>query len=181
VRLLALSLLTLLLASESFAADPKIESLTATASNGQVTVRFSLANGFGDAERVRSVQSGLATSITYEVEIYRSRPNWFDEGIASARIDVVATFNSVTREYLLNYRRDDRLVRSETFTDLAALEKRMSTIEEPDLFATGNWRPYKLKVRVKADMGQGYLLYLVPWQSSTHWRSVRVRTQESKP
>jgi hypothetical protein len=181
VRPFVLSLLILVLASGAFADDPKIQTLTATASNGQVTVRFSLANAFDDKERVRSVQSGLATSITYVVEIYRSHPNWFDDGIARARIDVVATFNSVTREYLLNYRRDDRLVRSETFTDLGALEKRMTNIEEPDLFAIGDRRPYKLKVRVKADLGRGWLLYLVPWQSSTHWRSARVATLEPKP
>src|SRR5258708_6826133 len=170
-----------MLAGEAFAADPRIENLSAIAANSHVSVRFSLANAFADAQRVRSVQSGLATSITYVVEIYRSHPNWFDEGIARARIDVVATFNSVTREYLLNYRRDDRLVRSETLTDLTELERRMSTIEEPDLFAIGSRRAYKLKVRVKADLGQGYLLYLVPWQSATHWRSTRVKTQESKP
>ena len=33
----------------------------------------------------------------------------------------------------MNYRRDRRLVRSETFTDLATLQKRMTTIDEPDL------------------------------------------------
>ncbi len=170
-----------MLAGEAFAADPRIENLSAIAANSHVSVRFSLANAFADAQRVRSVQSGLATSITYVVEIYRSHPNWFDDGIARVRIDVVATFNSVTREYLLNYRRDDLLVRSVTFTDLVALEKRMSTIEEPDLFAIGTRRPYKLKVRVKADLGRGWLLYLIPWQSSTHWQSSRVVTLEPKP
>ena len=55
---------------------------------------------------VEALQSGLPTSFTYVVEIFRDRPNWFDDGIARARIEVICTFNSVTREYLLNYRRD---------------------------------------------------------------------------
>ncbi|HWS70749.1 MAG TPA: DUF4390 domain-containing protein [Thermoanaerobaculia bacterium] len=174
MRVLALSLLILLLAGGAAAADAKIQNLVATAAEGEVSVRFGMANAFADEQRVQALQSGLATSITYIVEIYRDRPNWFDEGIQRSRIEVVATFNSVTREYLLNYRRDERLVRSETFTDLQALLKRMTTIDEPSLFTIGDRRPYKLKVRVKADLGRGWLLYIIPWQSSTRWRVARV-------
>lgn len=174
MRALALSLLTLLLASGASAADAKVQNLTATAAEGEVSVRFTMANAFADEQRVQALQSGLATSITYVVEIFRDRPNWFDEGVQRSRIEVVATFNSVTREYLLNYRRDERLVRSETFSDLQALLRRMTTIDEPSLFTIGERRPYKLKVRVKADLGRGWLLYIIPWQSSTRWRVARV-------
>jgi hypothetical protein len=180
VRVLALSLLTLLLASGVSAADAKIQNLVATASNGEVSVHFTASNAFADEQRIQALQSGLATSITYVVEIFRDRPNWFDEGIQRSRIEAIATFNSVTREYLLNYRRDERLVRSETFSDLQALLKRMTTIDEPSLFTIGERRPYKLKVRVKADLGRGWLFYIIPWQSSTRWRVVRVAVAGSR-
>jgi hypothetical protein len=180
VRACVLSLLTLLLAGGAAAADAKIQNLVATATNGEVSVRFGMANAFADEQRVQALQSGLATSITYVIEIFRDRPNWFDEGIQRSRIEVIATFNSVTREYLLNYRRDERLVRSETFTDLQALLRRMTSIDEPSLFTIGERRPYKLKVRVKADLGRGWLLYIIPWQSSTHWRVARVAVPAAK-
>jgi len=176
VRSLCASLF-LLLASAAFAADPKIEHLTATANSGQVTVRFALSHLFDRDELLHALQSGAPTGITYVVEIYRDRPNWLDEGIARARIEVIATFNSVTREYLLNYRRDRRLVRSETFSDLAALQKRMTSIDEANLFDIGNRKPYKLKVRAKADLTKGWLFYVIPWDSSTHWASVRVKSE----
>ena len=154
--------------------DPAIDHLSATALNGKVSVVFSLDRGFERPDVVQGLQSGVPTSFNYVVELYRDRPNWFDEGIARSHIEVIATFNSVTREYLMNYRRDRRLVRSETFTDLAALERRMTTIEERDLFDIGTRRPYKLKVRAKADLMRGWLLYFIPWEISTRWRSVRV-------
>lgn len=166
-----------LLAASAAAADPKIEHLTATATGGEVTVRFSLAHLFDRDEIVQGLRSGAPTGVTYVVEIYRDRPNWFDEGIARARIEVIATFNSVTREYLLNYRRDRRLVRSETFSDLAALQRRMTSIDEPNLFDIGKRRPYKLKVRAKADLTKGWLFYVIPWDTSTHWSSVRVKSE----
>lgn len=178
---LSFAVLSFFLATAVFAADPKIEKLVATAANGRVSVRFSLVDAFGNGETVQGLQSGLPTSFTYEIEIYRDRPNWFDEGIARSHVEVICTFNSVTREYLLNYRRDRKLVRSETFSDLASLESHMSTIEERDLFDIGGRRPYKLRVRVRADLYRGWLLYVVPWEVTTHWRDVRVQVAEMKP
>ena len=93
---------------------------------------------------------------------------------------MICTFNSVTREYLLNYRRDRKLVRSQTFSDLVTLEHAMTSIAEPDLFDIGKRKPYKMKVAVKADVMRGWVLYVVPWEVSTRWREARVKSLESK-
>ena len=174
-------LILLLLAPAALAADPQIEHLTATAANGQVSVHFVLAHAFDRAETIQGLQSGVPTSFTYVVEIFRDRPNWLDEGISRSRIEVIATFNSVTREYVLNYRRDRRLVRSATINDLAELQQRMTTIEEPELFDIGKRPPYKLRVRAKADLMRGWLLYFIPWEVSTRWRTVHLETNEARP
>jgi len=179
VRSFAISIIYFVLAAGVFAADPKIDSLTATSANGKVSAHFTLLNAFDRAEIVQGLQSGVPTSFGYVIEVYRDRPNWFDEGIDRSRIEVIATFNSVTREYLMNYRRDRKLVRSETFTDLEMLERRMTTIDEPDLFDVGDRRPYKLRLRAKADLMRGWALYFIPWNFSTRWRDVRIA--ETKP
>jgi hypothetical protein len=178
VRALGLGCLVWLVAVGVWAADPKIENVVATASRERVSVRFQMANAFHDDEMVQGLQSGVPTSFSYVVEIFRDRPNWFDEDIDRALIEVICTFNSLTREYLLNYRRDKKLVRSETFTDLVELERRMTVIEERDLFEIGSRKEYKLKVRVKADLTRGYLMYVIPWSQSTRWREARVRKAE---
>lgn len=180
MRSFVLSLLFSAVSATAFGAAPgaTIENLSAVADEGKVSVRFTLAGIFADGELVEALQSGLPTSFTYIVEIFRDRPNWFDDGIAQSRIEVICTFNSVTREYLLNYRRDRHLVRSETFTELAELERRMTTIEEVDFFQIGGRKPYKLKVRVKADLMRGWLMYVIPWSVSTPWRETRVRVAE---
>jgi hypothetical protein len=180
----SLSLIYLLLALGATAADaprPEIANLAATAANGKVSVRFTLDGAFQNGELAQALQSGLPTSFTYVVEIFRDRPNWFDSDVAQARIEVICTFNSLTREYLLNYRRDKHLVRSETFTDLTALLKRMTAIDEPGLFDIGTRKPYKLKVRAKADLMRGWLMYVIPWEVETRWREARVKTAEPAP
>lgn len=157
---------------------PRIENLTAIAADGKVSVRFALTGAFADGELVGALQSGLPTSFTYSLEIFRDRPNWFDDSIAKAAIEVICTFNSVTREYLLNYRRDGRLVRSQTFTELDELEQAMTHVDEAGFFEIGNRKPYKLRVRVKADVMRGWVMYVIPWELSTKWRETRVRTAE---
>jgi Domain of unknown function (DUF4390) len=175
-------ILSLLLALAAAAADPpQITNLAATAANQKVSVRFTLDGALRNGELVEALQSGLPTSFTYVIEIFRDRPNWFDDGIAQRRVEVICTFNSLTREYLLNYRRDKKLVRSETFTDLGALARAMTVIDEPDLFEIGTRKPYKLKVRVKADLMRGVVMYVIPWQVSTRWREARVKTAEAAP
>jgi hypothetical protein len=173
----ACTLAVLLLLSLSAAAPPRpaIENLAATAAQGKVSVRFTLDGAFANSEIVEALQSGLPTTFTYSVEIYRDRPWWLNDDVGRSKIEVICTFNSVTREYLLNYRRDRRLVRSETFSDLATLMKRMTTIDEPSLFDIGTRKSYKLRVRVKADLMRGWVMYIIPWEISTRWRDVRVK------
>jgi Domain of unknown function (DUF4390) len=155
--------------------NPTIQNLGATASGGKVSVHFTLAGAFRNGEMVEALRSGLPTSFTYSIEIFRDRPNWFNDSLAKARVEVICTYNSLTREYLLNLRRDRHLVRSETFTDLAELERRMTTVDEADLFDIGSRKPYKLKVRAKADLMRGWLMYVIPWEVSTKWREARVK------
>jgi len=176
VRVLAVYLF-LSLSLAAAAPRPTIENLAASASQGKVSVRFTLDGALRNGEMIETLQSGLPTSFTYDIEIYRDRPHWFNEDIARSHVEVICTFNSVTREYLLNYRRDRRLVRSETFTDLAALVRAMTVIDEPSLFEIGTRKPYKLRVRVKADLMRGWLMYIIPWEIETHWRDVRVKPE----
>lgn len=178
---LILSLLIAVTVAAADAPKPEIANLTATAANERVSVRFNLDGAFRNGELVEALQSGLPTSFTYVIEIFRDRPNWFNDDIARAQIEVICTFNSLTREYLLNYRRDKKLVRSETFTDLGALVRRMTFIDEPDLFEIGRRKPYKLKVRAKADLMRGWVMYVIPWEVSTRWRETRVKAAEPSP
>ena len=180
MRRISFAVLTFFTLAIAADADPRIENLAAVARGEKVSLHFTLAGVFNDGDMLAALQSGAPTSFTYEVEIYRDRPWWFDETVGRSRIEVIATLNSVTREYLLNYRRDRKLVRSETFADVARLEQRMTTIDEPDLFDVGTRRPYKLKVRVRADLWRSWRFYVVPWEVTTHWREARVECPECR-
>jgi hypothetical protein len=169
-----------LAAGAARAEDARIRQLDGTLKNGAVSVSFVLEHAFSHREIATALESGLPTGFTYHVELVRKRKNWFDDTMASARIEVIATYNSVTREYLLNYRRDKLLVRSEVFSDAAELKRRMTTVAEDALFALDGPPRRRMIVRARADLSRGYLLYVVPWDVSTNWAVARVRAQNGQ-
>lgn len=172
--------LFLLVFASIAAAEPKISKLAAAEKDGKVSVAFEMTGAFDADQLNKALESGLPTGFTYHVELFRYRPNWFDSTLAKARIEVICTYDSRTREYLLNHRRDGKLVRSESFNDPAELRKRMATIDEAALFDTRGFKPYKLRVRVRADLMREFLLNMIPWDVSTEWKETRVRTPQSR-
>ena len=159
---------------ELAAAEPRIRDLVATEADGSISVSFRLEGAFDEPEIGRALQSGLPTVITYELVLVRKRPNWFDDTLSSSLIEVAATYNSLTREYLLNYRRDRRLVSSRTFSSIDELKRAMANIREPDVFGTAGRKPYKLRVLVRADLLRRYVWYIIPWDVATPWADERV-------
>lgn len=172
-RLLTFTFSGIWIASAALGAN--INNLRADYNGGKVSVQFDLDGPFDHEEIRQALQSGLPTGFTYHVKLIRKRPNWFDSTLDTQRIEVLATLNSVTREYLLNYRRDGRLVRSETISDFPTLQRRMTSIAEEALLDAGRTSASKLRVRVRADLLRGYLLYVIPWDVSTGWKEVRVK------
>ena len=175
------ALLLILIAAPLMAAEPRIRELTATEQGGRVSVAFKLEGALETPEIRQAIGSGLPTVLTYELMLVRKRPNWFDDTLSRSRIEVVATYNSITREYLLNYRRDRKLVRSEIFSTLDELARRMSTIREEDLFSTAGRKPWKLRVLVRAELVRRYVWYLIPWDVATPWEKARVSSDGELP
>ncbi|HUF18818.1 MAG TPA: DUF4390 domain-containing protein [Thermoanaerobaculia bacterium] len=156
--------------------EARIVQLKGSAGGSHVSVTFQLENGFSRPEILDALRSGVSTGFTYHFELIRKRPNWFDQRISTATVEVIATYNSITQEYLLNYRRNRRLIRTEVFTRFDALEREMTVISETHLLPLEGRRPEKVRVRVRADLMQGYLLHIVPWNISTGWEQARVGT-----
>jgi hypothetical protein len=157
------------------AAEPAIGDLTATVRDDAVTVSFRLEHAFDREEIIQALRSGLPTVFVFEIDLIRRRRNWFDSMVASSRIEVVATYNSLTREYLLNYRRNRKLVSSETVRDFDQLRERMTQIREERLFPLEGRNPGRMRIRTRAILDREYLFYIVPRPVATEWEVTRLR------
>jgi hypothetical protein len=161
--------------------EPVLDDFQVTLNGGQVLVDFHLANGL-DAETRERIASGLPTSFVYELELLRDRKHWWDRGLDSTLLEVVAMYNAVTREYLVNTKQGGRLIESRTVRDEVELERAMTVFESfPAFTLEGDRDNSRFLVRMRVDLGPGALLGFIPFQRSTAWKEsnkVRLRSQE---
>jgi len=162
--------------------EPTIENLSVAVNGGQVLVGFHLVNGLDDETRER-IASGLPTSFIYELELKRDRKRWWDRGLDATVLEVVAMYNAVTREYLVNTKQGGRLIESRTVRDEVELERAMTVFEAFPAFSLGGDQDHsRFLVRMRVDLGPGALLGFIPYQRSTAWQeSNKVRLRAPEP
>ncbi|MGH9381751.1 MAG: DUF4390 domain-containing protein [Thermoanaerobaculia bacterium] len=135
----------------------------------QVSASFRLQPGLPE-ELVARIQSGLPTGLTYEFRLYIDHIRWFDNGIDDARLHVVAMYNASTREYLVNYKFDGKLVDSKVVRSVEELERAMTRFQGVPLFTLGNVRTERrLLLRARADVGSRTIYSFIPTAVTTEW------------
>lgn len=161
--LLAATLLAPALSAQS------IEDLRLHPSVDRLAVSFRLEDAFSD-EIVQRVQSGLPTAFVFEIELFRDRKHWWDEHLESATLEVVAMYNAISHEYLMNFKLDGRLVESRLARTLPELERAMTGFEEWPAFSLREIAPgTRLLIRMRARLGGRTYLDLVPTNVTTEW------------
>ena len=163
------ALVALALATPAAAAEARIDGVSVAVEGRRAQVSFALIDGFDHGLRER-IQSGLPTGVVYEIELFKDRKRWWDRSLESAELQVVAMYNAVTREYLVNFKLDGRLIESRQVHDLAALETAMTRVEGLSAFSLEKApRDRRLLVRVRAELGSSTVLAFIPTLLVTDW------------
>jgi hypothetical protein len=130
---------------------------------GQVLVSFSLEDGM-PPELKESIRSGLLTTITYEVELRRAVPVWFDSTISTVTVSASAKYDNLTRVYQLSRTTDGRSEATRTADDEGAVRKWMTEFDRLALFSTSALEPngeYYVRVRARSQPRFGWFVW--PW------------------
>lgn len=151
---------------------PAIVGLDTRMADDQVLVSFILRGAY-DASMARRVDSGLPTGFDYRLRLVRDRKGWFDSTIDASTLQVMAMYNAVTREYLVNYKQNGNLVESRVVRDTASLRRALTQIDALTAFDLGTVprevRERRLKVQVRAELGTGTFLFFIPTTQTTDW------------
>lgn len=152
--------------------------------NEQVLVSFILRGAF-DAELAKRVESGLPTGFDYRIRLVRERRRWFDSTVAGSNLEVMAMYNAVTREYLINYKHNGSLFDSRVVRDAASLRRALTRIDALPAFDLGTvpdaTRERRLKVQVRAELGTGTFLFFFPTTITTEWAESDTLIPEPRP
>ena len=137
-------------------------TITPIARDGQVVVSFDLSDGF--TPEVRDViQSGLATTFSYEVDLRRGSV-LFDRTVASVTITAIVRFDNLTRRYQMSRTVDGRVEDARPTEDQNAVRAWMTHFERIPLSATNaleNNGEYYVRVRARTRPHNAWFFW--PW------------------
>ena len=155
--------------------EPEIVDLIVENDNRQVRFSFRLVGAFDDSLR-RKIDSGVPTSLLYRMQLLRDRKRWFDKTVLSSTLQVIAMYNAITREYLINYKHNGDLIDSRLVRDPQELEAAMTHFEG---FAAFDLAPevsdQRLLGRVRAELGTRTVFFFIPTTLTTDWANRRLR------
>ena len=135
----------------------------------RVEVSFEMLDGF-DADLLERIQTGLPSGFVYDFRLLRDRKRWFDVEIDSSRLQVVAMYNAVTREYLVNTKQNGRLIKSHVVRDEDELERALTRFEAVPVFTLeGEGGQRRLLVRMRAELDSATFLAFIPRRVATSW------------
>lgn len=139
----------------------------------QVEVSFELIDGFTDRLFER-IQTGLPSGFTFEFVLARDQKRLPDNRLARSRLEVIAMYNAVTREYLINYKQDGKLIDSRIARDRDELEAAMTRFDRLTVFNLDDIESDKrLLVRARAELGSKTTLLIIPSRILTGWSRSR--------
>ena len=158
-----------LLASQALAAA-KISEIKVSLDGGRVQATFALRDAFSRRLNER-LESGLPTAIVYQIELDRDRKRWWDQRLAGATLEVIATYDAVARAYTVHYKLDDKLIESRTVRDKKAVEEAMTMIERLPVFAVSDLpQDGRVLLKIQAETGSRTLLSFIPVAIKTDWK-----------
>lgn len=154
-------------------AEPHLADLRVALVGGNVEVSLELREAYSERtfERIRT---GLPTGFTYQFRLDRDRKRWFDASISTSTLRVVAMYNAVTEEYLINYKLDGELIESRVVREDDALELALTRFEGIPIFDLGSVSTDdRLLVRARADLGSKTGFLFLPTKITTGWQRSR--------
>jgi hypothetical protein len=168
----ALAWLGLLFAAEP-PGKPRLDEPRVGLDGRRLEVSFKLIDGFNE-DLLERIRTGLPSGYVFDIRLLRDRKRWFDVQIDSSRLEVVASYNAVTREYLVNTKQDGKLIESRVVRDERELERALTRFESVPVFnlESGGGRR-RLLIRMRAEIDSSNFLFFIPRRVATPWRYSR--------
>ncbi len=141
---------------------------------GAVYVSFTFTNGFTDDVR-ETLRSGLKTEITYDIELRRPVPVWFDATLARVTVTASAQYDNLTRNHQLSRTVDGRGDEVMMTRDEEVVRQWLTSLDRLRVFETSGLEPnaeYYVLVRARTKPRTGWF-FLWPFDRGVATGSAR--------
>jgi hypothetical protein len=131
--------------------------------DGQVLVSFDLRDGFTDEVR-DTIQSGLPTTFSYEIDVRRGTTIWFTRSLASMTMTASVHFDNLTRRYQLSRAVDGRVDETRQTEDPQTMRRWLTHVEQvPVLMTSALEANGEYAVRVRVHKSPRNAWFVLPW------------------
>jgi hypothetical protein len=143
--------------------EPAVVNVAPIARDGQVVVSFDLEGALTpDVEE--AIQSGLPTSFSYDIELRRGTPVWFDQTIAAVTVTATVRFDNLTRRYQMSRTVNGRVEDARPTEDADAVRAWMTHFERVPLSPTSELEANgEYYVRIRAHTHPRNAWFVWPW------------------
>jgi hypothetical protein len=172
-------LLWLALAAAGDGGKPAVRDLQVSSDGQQVAVSIRFDNAL-DESMLERLESGLPTELTYRFRLYKDRKRWWNGAVDRSSYQIIAMYNAVSREYLVNFKLNGKLTETRVVRNLEELERAMTVLEQVRVFDPGMLpEGVQLVLRARVELGSGTWLFIFPTTRTTDWvRSRKFRLSE---
>jgi hypothetical protein len=144
--------------------EPDAIKVVSLVKDQRVYVSFTMEGGVTEDLRA-AIQSGLPTTISYDVELRREVAGWFDKTLQAVTVSAIVQYDNLTRRYRLT-RTVDGLGEEPTLTEEQdAVRRWLTAFDRLPLFMTDRLETnVEYNVRVRARSRPWITWFFWPWE-----------------
>jgi Domain of unknown function (DUF4390) len=159
-----------------FGADPEphISPLVVHSNGADIAIDFTL-RGALNPDLARRIESGLATTIDYEIRLYARNRYWFDQKLDIHHFTVSVTYDPIRREYVVIDLYDGREVGRRPVHEFSEAAGWIVSRRAIHVFRfSPRWPRKNLYVMMRARFDAGHFFAFVPVDSVSDWKKSKV-------
>ncbi|MDP2645093.1 MAG: DUF4390 domain-containing protein [Desulfobacterales bacterium] len=162
----------------TFSRGAGLENIVVTNTRDDLLLYLNVSGAFTEKIK-KAILSGVPTTFSFYITLYRARNMWFDKNIADLKITHRIKYNSLKKEFSIN--RSWATEPSSVTTSLEQAKKLMTDIDSLKIIPLSRLeKGMQYQIRAKAELSKQtlplylhYLLFFVSlWDFETDWYTV---------
>ena len=170
--------LVLLLAAQVHALDARLENIIVTNTRDDLLIYLTVEGAFtGDMQS--AILSGVPTTFSFYIDLYRTRSLWFDKNLVELKITHTIKYDNLKNEFIIQRSwEDDKPI---TVKSIQEAEKMMTEIDSLKVIPLDRLtKGERYQMRTKAQLSKvtlplylHYVLFFVSlWDFETDWYTI---------
>jgi hypothetical protein len=180
VRLTAsyLALIILLLTGTAFAEEPRLENIIVTNTRDNLLLYLTAKNAFPE-KIVEAIQSGVPTTFTFYINLYRVRGLWLDKKVTDIQLSHTLKYDNLKKEYIITRSWEGK--HPQTVKSLIEAKRLMSEVDSLEIVPLEKLeKGLQYQIRAKAELDRmtlkfylHYVLFFLSfWDVETDWHTI---------